>query len=74
MSNSSNSASSGIGLVGLVFIVFLVLKLTEIGVVADWSWWWVLCPLWIPLGIALSLIVVGGGGLLICKIFKIGED
>lgn len=29
------------------------------GVIA-WSWWWVLCPLWIPIAIWLILIVIGG--------------
>lgn len=29
-----------------VFLVFLFLKLSEIGVVASWSWWWVTAPLW----------------------------
>ena len=36
--------------VGLTFldaltIVFIVLKLCN---VIDWSWWWVLAPLWMP--------------------------
>jgi hypothetical protein len=39
----------------LLFIVFLVLKLT--GKIA-WSWWWVTCPLWagIPLAIIFALM------------------
>lgn len=40
----------------LVFLVFLVLKLAEVGAVADWSWWWVTCPLWI--GFALYLVFI----------------
>jgi len=52
MSNSSSSsASGGIGFTGLLTIVFIVLKL--IGKI-DWSWWWVLSPMWI--GIALVLV------------------
>lgn len=39
----------------VLFIVFLVLKLTD---KIDWSWWWVTCPLWIPLGIVLVILVV----------------
>lgn len=53
MSNN-NSNSSGIGFLGLLFIVFLVLKLCKI---IDWSWWWVLCPLWGP--VAVFLLVLG---------------
>lgn len=35
---------------GILFVVFLVLKLTgEI----SWSWWWVTCPLWAGLLIAM---------------------
>jgi hypothetical protein len=44
----NNNSSSGIGLGGMVFIVFLILKLGGIGQVANWSWWWVCSPLWIP--------------------------
>ena len=34
-------------------VAFVVLKLCK---VIDWSWWWVLSPIWIPLAI---VIVVG---------------
>lgn len=44
MSNN-NSSSGGIGFCGLLTIAFIVLKLTNY---IDWSWWWVLSPLWIP--------------------------
>lgn len=45
----SSSSSSGIGLCGLVFVVFLVMKLANIGVVATWSWWWIVFPLFVPI-------------------------
>jgi hypothetical protein len=57
MSSKTNS-TNGIGLGSLVFLVFLVLKLTEIGPVADWSWWWVTSPLWIPIGLFLTFILI----------------
>jgi hypothetical protein len=44
MSNSSSSSSAGIGFTGLLTIVFIVLKLTGY---INWSWLWVLSPLWI---------------------------
>ena len=47
---TNNSSSGGIGFLGLLCIVFIVLKLTKL---ISWSWWWVLCPLWTPLAIAL---------------------
>lgn len=31
----------------ILFLIFLILKLTEIGIVSDWSWWWVTAPMWI---------------------------
>ena len=51
--------SSGIGLGGMIFIVFLVLKLGGIGQVANWSWWWVFSPLWIPFVIVILAFGIG---------------
>lgn len=42
--NNSSSASGGIGFSGALTILFVALKL--LGKI-DWSWWWVLSPLWI---------------------------
>ena len=52
---AKKNSSSGIGLPMVLFIVFLVLKLTDN---IDWSWWWVTSPLWIPVGLVLSIGVV----------------
>ena len=41
---SSSSSRGGIGFTGLLTILFIGLKLTNF---IDWSWWWVLSPLWI---------------------------
>lgn len=46
---SNSNTGGGIGLAWVLAIVFMVLKLCG---VINWSWWWVLCPLWIPLAIA----------------------
>ena len=63
MSNNNQTQSGGIGFVGLLTIVFIVLKL--IGKI-DWSWLWVLSPIWIT---ALVIIVILAIGFLvaICK-------
>lgn len=45
----------GISFSGLLFIVLLVLKLAK---VISISWVWVLAPLWIPLGIALVILII----------------
>ncbi len=40
---------------GTLTIVFLILKLCN---VIDWSWWWVLSPLWISLGICIIFLII----------------
>ena len=54
-SSSSSSSSSGIGFIGLLTVAFIVLKLTGI---INWSWWWVLSPVWISAIIVLVVIVI----------------
>ncbi|GAP57945.1 hypothetical protein AHiyo1_09070 [Arthrobacter sp. Hiyo1] len=55
-SESSSSSNDVIGSTSIVLtIVFIVLKLTH---VINWSWWWVLSPLWIGAGIAVLTIIV----------------
>jgi hypothetical protein len=56
--SESDSKNGGIGISTTVFIIFLTLKLCKIGSVADWSWWWVTSPLWIPLIIMLIIIII----------------
>ena len=58
-SNNNNTASGGIGFTGLLTVAFIVLKLTG---VIDWSWLWVLSPIWVTalIAIAILLIVVLG--------------
>lgn len=57
---SRRDKNKGIGLLTLVFLVFLALKLSGVGAVAGWSWWWVTCPLWIIPALWIALIVVFG--------------
>lgn len=51
----SESKTGGIGFFGLLTIVFITLKLTDY---IDWSWWWVLSPLWIPFVVIVLVIVL----------------
>jgi len=39
----------------LLTVLFIGLKLTHY---IDWSWWWVLSPLWIPLVVFVLLIIL----------------
>ncbi|MFO0449624.1 MAG: hypothetical protein ACK52I_13365 [Pseudomonadota bacterium] len=48
------SSSSGIGLSGMLTVLFVGLKLTHY---IDWSWWWVLSPTLIPIGVLLLIFL-----------------
>lgn len=50
-----DSRSVGMGLLGWLTILFVGLKLTGY---IEWSWLWVLAPLWIPGAIILTLLAV----------------
>ena len=39
----------------LLLAAFIVLKLTG---VIEWSWWWVLSPLWITAGIIVIILAI----------------
>lgn len=53
--DNNNSSGGGIGFLGLLTIVFVTLKLCA---VIEWSWWWVLSPLWIPVALFLAIAVL----------------
>lgn len=56
MNNNKNTTSGGgIGFWGLLTIVFITLKL--LGYI-NWSWWWVLAPLWISICLYAALILI----------------
>ena len=56
MKNNKNySAGCGLGLVGVLTVVFVVLKL--VGVI-NWSWWWVLSPLWISAILLIPIVII----------------
>jgi len=63
-------SGNGIGLGTVLFLIFLTMKLTGVGLVATWSWWWITSPLWIPivlvLGIAVIALILAG----IVQLFK----
>ena len=62
MSNSKN-VTVNFPIIGVLGLIFITLKLT--GHIA-WSWLWVLAPFWIPLAIALLIIL----GAVIYEIFR----
>ncbi len=57
MASSNSSSSSGIGFWGLLTVVFITLKLTGY---IQWSWIWMLSPLWIgAVAFFMTLAIVG---------------
>jgi len=50
----SKTTSGGIGFTGLLTIVFITLKL--LGVI-NWSWLWILSPIWINI-ILIVLVII----------------
>jgi hypothetical protein len=51
----NKTQTTGVGILGVLQIVFIVLKLTG---VITWSWWMVLMPLWINIGIIILFLVI----------------
>ncbi|MBU0893902.1 MAG: hypothetical protein KKB88_00495 [Nanoarchaeota archaeon] len=54
----------GSGFLGLLTLIFITLKLTNF---INWSWFWILSPLWVPGAIALIFFLIF---LLISKVFR----
>ena len=61
------TTNGGIGFLGALTILFIALKLTH---VIDWSWWWVLSPIWIPVAVVLGIIAIVAIIMLIVKVVK----
>ena len=51
----NKTSTSGLRLASVLTIVFIVLKLVGTN---NWSWWWVLSPLWISAGLWLILLII----------------
>lgn len=52
--SSSSSSAGGIGFLGALAILFIALKL--LGYI-DWSWWWVLAPIWGGIAFAFGVVL-----------------
>ena len=52
MANDSQAQTGGIGFFSLLALIFITLKL--VGVI-EWSWLWVLSPIWLP----FTVVVLG---------------
>jgi hypothetical protein len=54
MRRQSNN-TGGNGFIGMLTVLFIGLKLTNY---VDWSWTWVLSPLWIGFTLGVTLLVI----------------
>lgn len=48
----------GLGFVGALTLLFIALKLFKVTAVANWSWLWVLSPMWISVLVTIGIIVL----------------
>ena len=53
--DNNKSTNKEINFTGLLTLVFIVLKLCG---VVTWSWWWVLSPIWISIGVCAMLLII----------------
>lgn len=53
--SDNNNTSGGVGCGTVLLLIFVTLKLTNL---IDWSWWWVLSPLWIGIAIGLVFLLI----------------
>ena len=53
--NKRQEQRGGIGFCSLLALAFIVLKLCG---VIDWSWIWILAPIWIPVAFVLGCAVI----------------
>ncbi len=58
------------GFLGILGLIFITLKLTDY---IDWSWWWVLAPIWIPLAIVATVFVIMGIAVLLGVKYEISK-
>ena len=57
MSRQKNEivVSGGIGFLPALALIFITLKLCN---VIDWSWWWVLAPIWMPIVALIAILII----------------
>ena len=51
------NTTSSVSYTGVLTLIFVVLKLCN---VIDWSWWWVLCPIWISFALLFLFVIILG--------------
>ena len=64
-SNKTEISFVGFPIGGILGLIFVTLKLCGIGIIASWSWLWVLSPFWIPLIFVLGILLFAAIGFII---------
>lgn len=54
--DSNKVSYSGIGFTGVLTVAFVILKLCGI---INWSWIWVLSPIWIEIALVVLILLIG---------------
>lgn len=57
-----------INISAILLIAFIVLKLFGL---INWSWWWVLVPLWLPICCSIAVVAIGTLVVFISYLFTI---
>lgn len=52
---SNQSSNNEVTFAGLLTVLFVGLKLSGI---INWSWWWILSPLWISVGFVIIVAMI----------------
>lgn len=59
MANTKNGVKrGGFGISTIVGLLFIVMKVFGLGIVANWSWLWVLSPFWIGYSIVIIILII----------------
>jgi len=53
--NQEKRSGYRLGLSDVFLAIFVTLKLCS---VIDWSWWWVMAPLWLPLSVLTIITLI----------------
>ena len=59
MDNTKNGVKrGGFSICTIVGLLFIVMKVFGLGIVANWSWIWVLSPFWIGYSIVFIILII----------------
>lgn len=59
MSNTQNGVKrGGLSICTIVGLLFIVMKVFGLGIVANWSWIWVLSPFWIGYLVVFVILIL----------------